>query len=173
MADAISRKFYQLKSHVGASSKTLDTEVQLAKSRLSEMQKKFKNVSTVIKKLSPTVHATNLMQVEVLTSLRDVLESTNPMAPHIDGVIDTFQRLDQGVSEYESRIENDILIPLKTFTEQFKILEKRFDIVHTRRVDMDRFHQKFLIFQRNHQENKLDLQKPNHNIIDQEIYIII
>lgn len=140
-----SRKMYQLKSHVGVSNKTTDTDIQIAKTRLGELQKKFKNAQSVIKKLSPTIHATNLMQVEVLTTLKDIVnQKENSMYDNIDTVITTFQNLDSGVVDYEKRIEEEIMTPLKVFTEQFKTLDKRFDTCHTRRVDMDRFHEKVL-----------------------------
>lgn len=141
---AFNRKLYQFKSHIGASSKTKDSDVQFAKNKVEEMKKKFKNIETVVKKLSATLHATNLMQVEVLTSVKDTIFENDTMTDNIDKVISTYQRIDEGVEAYQTKIEEDILSPLRTFTEQFKIMEKRFDVCHTRRVDMDRYHERVL-----------------------------
>ena len=141
---AFSRKMYQLKSHVGVSNKTLDTEMQTAKNKIAELQKKFKNVKSIIKKLAPALHATNLMQVEVLTSLKDILDSSSPMGDHVDTVITTFQKMDEGVEKYDQKLANEIVEPLNVFAEQFKVIEKRMDVCHTRRVDMDRYHEKVI-----------------------------
>ncbi|ELP83396.1 SH3 domain containing protein, partial [Entamoeba invadens IP1] len=67
----IERKFYQVKSHVGGGERTVDSDVQYSKNKLTESHKKFKNILTVTQKLASTIHATNLMQVEVLTTLSD------------------------------------------------------------------------------------------------------
>ncbi|EDR23060.1 bridging integrator, putative [Entamoeba dispar SAW760] len=145
IGEAFGRKFYQIKTHVGAGQKTMDSDVQYAKNKLSESYKKFKNILEVIKKLAPTIHATNLMQVEVLTSLGDCVVNNSPETKtDIDSIISTFQKIDEGVNTYETRIESDIIVPLKTYMEQFKIMEKRFEICHNRRIDMDRYHDSVL-----------------------------
>ncbi|ELP89417.1 bridging integrator, putative [Entamoeba invadens IP1] len=146
IGDAISRKFYQVKTHVGAGQKTVDSDVQYSKTKLGESHKKFKNVLAVIQKLAPTLHATNLMQVEVLTTLGDTIkgEQTSDTLSHVESVISTFQEIDEGVNEYQNRLEQDIIVPLKTYLDQFKTLEKRFETCHSRRVDMDRFHDSVL-----------------------------
>ncbi|KAL7718162.1 Bridging integrator [Entamoeba marina] len=144
IGDAFGRKFYQMKTHVGAGQKTQDSDLTYSRTRLTEAEKKFKGILGVISKLPATIHATNLMQVEVLTSLGDVLPEGTGKQGNVSGVISTFQRIDEGVTEYEMRVENDITIPLKTYLEQYTILKKRFDICHNRRVDMDRYHSSVL-----------------------------
>ena len=122
IGDKFSRKIYQAKTHLGAGQKTNDSDVQYAKNKLLEEEKKFKNILTVIKKLPDRVHACNLMQVEVVTQLGDIVQDTNKDVKGVlDRIITTFQTIDEGVNQYADRIENDICIPLKTYLEQYDV----------------------------------------------------
>ncbi|EDR23379.1 dab2-interacting protein, putative [Entamoeba dispar SAW760] len=138
----IERKQFQIKTHLGIESKTKDNELSCLKEQFFLKEKRYRHYLTKVRKICQYYFCENKQTEKIFYSLRKICtegkNDVNELTNTLNSLQQTVQLNKKEITKMEKRIMNEVILPLKEYLKQFKVIDKRIQECHRRRIDMDR-----------------------------------
>ncbi|EDR22022.1 proline-serine-threonine phosphatase interacting protein, putative [Entamoeba dispar SAW760] len=143
---SISRSFFAIKSVLGVNKKTIDTEYESMKKKLSDISNEFNKVITYVEELPKTVSNISGKHLNVLNSLHlcvQISEGEEEKMNQITETISVFQKMERDSTRYQN-LMNELITPLRAYGQQFKELLGRCKVAEKRKEDMEFYNERLM-----------------------------